>query len=228
MLKFEINKEDHEELDENLRDFYEPHGEGFRLKVDGIDPADELKEALRKEREERAAAKQRLQEYEKEREEAERKRLEERQEYEQLYKQESEGRSKLEQELADLRKSIADRERAEEATKVISELTRDTKRADLLKREALCYIHHTPDGIKINGPDGEAWDASRLSEYLKENYPFLVDGSQASGGGASGAANNGGAVGKKFDQMTGAELSQLRRDNPAEYDRLKSQFYGDN
>lgn len=226
MLKFEIGKEDHEALDENLRDFYEPHGEGYRLKVEGIDPADEIKEALRKEREERAEAKRKLQEFEKEREEAERKRLEEKQEFEQLYKQESEDKTKLHQELDELKRSIANKERESEAVKLVSELTRDTKRADLLKREALCYIHHTPEGIKINGPDGEAWDASKLSEYLKENYPFLADGSKASGGGASGAGNNGGAVTKRFDQMTGAELSELRKKDPGAYERIRDEYHG--
>ena len=56
-LKFEV--ESLEGIDESIAGLYEQYGDKFRLKVEGIDPADELKEALRKEREERKAAKER-------------------------------------------------------------------------------------------------------------------------------------------------------------------------
>ena len=86
------------------------------------------------------------------------------------------------------------------------------------------FIAHTPEGVKINGPDGEAWDSKRLGQYLSEQYPFLVDGSKASGGGAPGS-NGGGAVTKKFDQMSGAELSVLRKEKPDEYTRLRDEYH---
>ncbi len=224
-LKFEITAEAFESLEENQQALYEKRGDGYRLQVEGIDPADELKEALRKEREERAEAKRKLQEYETESEKRERERLEKNQEWEALTKTEKERADKLERELGDMRDTIANEKRNASALSVVSELTRDTARARLLQKEAMQFITHTSDGIKINGPDGDAWDAKKLSEYLKEQYPFLVDGSGASGGGATGGHKSGGAV-KKFNEYTGAELSEIRNTDPATYDRLKTEYHG--
>jgi len=196
-LQFEVDSL--EGLDESLQALYTEHEGKYRLAVDGIDPADELKEALRKEREERAAAKKRLQEYETEAERRERDRLEKQQEWEQLSKTERERAEKLERELSETREAIAKEKVGATAQSVVSQLTRDVARAELLKKEAVNYITHTPEGIKINGPDGDAWDANKLSEHLSEKYPFLADGSQATGGGATGSKGSGAAKTGKVD-----------------------------
>ncbi|WP_040263682.1 hypothetical protein [Pseudomonas massiliensis] len=47
----------------------------------------------------------------------------------------------------------------------------------------------------------------------------LIAASKATGGGASGG--KGGGAAKKFSEMTGMERVELRRNNPAEYERLK-------
>lgn len=224
-LKYKITKDEFDALDEGQQALYTESGEGYQLQVEGIDDAAELKEALRKEREERAAAKKRLQEFETEAEKRERERLEKNQEWEQLTKTERERAEKLERELSEMKDTIANEKRNASAQQVVSELTRDTARARLLQKEAMQFITHTPEGVKINGPDGDAWDSQKLSDYLKEAYPFLVDGSGATGGGATGGKKNGGAV-KKFNEYTGAELSEIRKTDPAQYDRLKSDFYG--
>ncbi len=218
MLKFEI--ESLEGLDESVKGLYEQKGDKFRLKVEGIDPADELKEALRKERDERKAAKDRLAEMERMQTEAEQKRLEESQQFESLYKNTKTELEKKAGELEEFKRKIADKERSELATQLASALTRDTARAELLKKEALTYIQHTTDGVVISGPDG-TMTAEQLGKFLAERYPFLVDGNQASGGAAPGSTSSGGAV-KKFHEYTGAELSEIRKADPALYERLKA------
>lgn len=223
-LKFEIDSL--EAVEDGVRALYKQHANGkYRLEVEGIDPADELKEALRKEREERAAAKAKLTEFEQQQAETERKRLEESQQFERLYKAEQEAKTTTAKELAELKQKIADKERRENATSVVNTLTRDTARAELLNDKALQFIHHTPEGIKINGPDGQAWNQDQLKAHLAERYPFLVDGNQASGGGAAGG-HGGGAVTKKFNEMSGGELADLRQKNPAEYERLRKAYHG--
>lgn len=219
-LQFEV--ESLEGLDDGVKALYKEHGGKFRLEVAGIDPADELKEALRKERDERKAAKDRLAEIEKANAEAEQKRLEEAQQFESLYKNTKGELEKKAQELDEFRRKIADKERSELATQLTSALTRDTARAELLKKEALSYIQHTADGVVISGPDG-TMTAEQLGKHLAERYPFLVDGSQASGGAAPGSSTNGGAV-KKFDQYTGAELSAIRKSDPQQYERLLAEY----
>lgn len=220
-LKFEISAEAFEALEDSQKSLYGKHGENYRLDVEGIDPADELKEALRKEREDRAEAKRKLQEYETEAEKRERSRLEQQQEWEQLSKADREKADRLSAELQEMRDSVANEKRNAAAQSVVSELTRDTARERLLKKEAMQFITHTPEGVKINGPDGDAWDSKKLAEYLRESYPFLVDGSGASGGGASGGGKGGGAV-KNWNELTGMERVALRRTDPAEHARLKA------
>jgi hypothetical protein len=224
-LKFEISAEAFDALEESQKGLYDKHGDGYRLQVEGIDPADELKEALRKEREEKAESKRKLKEYESDAEKRERERLEKQQEWEQLSKTDKERADRLEREIGEMRDTIANEKRTNAAASVVNELTRDTARARLLQKEAMPFITHTPDGIKINGPDGDAWDAKKLSDYLSQSYPFLVDGNQSSGGGATGG-KGGGAVNKKFVEMNGAELSALRKEDPQAYERLRKDYHG--
>ena len=74
----------------------------------------------------------------------------------------------------------------------------------------------------ISGPDG-TMTAEQLGKHLTERYPFLVDGNQSSGGGATGSNSSGGAV-KKFEELTGAELLAIRQKDPAQYDRLNADY----
>lgn len=217
MLKFEISSL--EGLDDGIKGLYERVGDAYRLRVEGIDPADELKEALRKERDERKAAKDKLAEFERQQLETEAKRLEETQQFEALYKNTKAELEKRAAELDDFKRKIADKERAELANQLSGALTRDTARAELLKKEALAYIQHTPDGVVISGPDG-TMNTEQLGKLLAERYPFLVDGNQSSGGGAAGGSYGGGAA-KKFHEYTGAELVDIRKKDPAMYERLK-------
>ncbi|MEG3078487.1 hypothetical protein R3F64_01285 [Halomonas sp. 5021] len=217
-LKFEITKEEFEALDEAQQALYAAKGDGYQLEVEGIDDGAELKEALRKEREERAEAKRKLKEFESDAERKERERLEKQQEWEQLAKSERERAEKTDKELAELRDKVANSARDSEAATICAglidkEATGGVQRYNLLTKEAKQFISHTPEGIKINGPDGEAWSAKQLGEHLSQQYPFLVDGSKASGGGAPGSSG-GGAVTKKLSDMNDAERLKFKQDDP--------------
>jgi len=221
MLKFEIDSL--EGVEEAHKALYKEHNGKYRLAVEGIDPADELKEALRKERDERKAAKEKLTDYERQAGEAEAKRMEEKQEFETLYKNTKSALDKRETEFQEFQRKLADKERGELAATLANGLTRDTARAALLKKEAMQFIQHTADGVIISGPDG-TMSQDQLSKFLTDSYPFLVDGIQSSGGGASGSKSNGGAV-KKFHEYTGAELSAINKTDPAQYDRLRAAHF---
>lgn len=66
-------------------------------------------------------------------------------------------------------------------------------------------------------------DRDKILTHIKDNYPFLVDGSGATGGQAPGNKSSGGAT-KKFNEYSGAELKELRASDPALYERLKTEF----
>lgn len=78
--------------------------------------------------------------------------------------------------------------------------------------------------VRVMGDDGKP--TAKSIEELKTEFqnnekfaPFVV-GSRASGSGGHGGTGNGPT--KKFSEMNGAELKELREKDPAGYDRLKS------
>lgn len=65
------------------------------------------------------------------------------------------------------------------------------------------------------------------SEVIKNpRYARLIKDTPATtGGGNAQGSGSGGASGKKFNELSGAELSAIRKENPAEYERLRKEFY---
>ena len=76
--------------------------------------------------------------------------------------------------------------------------------------------------IKVSGDN--VTNMQELERAIKESgrYDAYLAGSGATGGGSTGS-NNATGVGKKFNEMTGAELSALRKRDPDAYDRLKNE-----
>lgn len=73
-------------------------------------------------------------------------------------------------------------------------------------------------------------DKKAFMEELKNDPIFkpLVKASVPTNGGgnANGSTGGGAQDDRKFNEYSGAELTELRRRDPAKYDRLKSSFYG--
>ena len=79
--------------------------------------------------------------------------------------------------------------------------------------------------FKVTGDKvASAEDLKRLVTSSDE-YSYLLASSGATGGGATGGKPSGAGM-KKFNEYTGAELSQLRQANPIEYERLRREFHG--
>lgn len=56
-------------------------------------------------------------------------------------------------------------------------------------------------------------------------FEHLIEKKQATkGAGGANGYGNAGTVQKKFNEMTGGELAALRKQNPAEYERLKAEY----
>lgn len=234
MLKFEISTL--EGVDEALHALYEKRGDKYRLKVEGIDPADELKEALRKEREERKAAKERADTFE----EAARKAADEAArkngDVEALDKSWQEKLSKREQELLDEREGLAAQVReltvGRTANEIAAELAVSGSAKALLPHIQQRLSMDIRDGrpavvvLDANGKPSAATLDELKAEFASDPaFAPLIVGSKASGSGAAGAKPGGGAV-KRFNEYTGAELAAIRKSDPAKYERLKSDFYG--
>ena len=81
--------------------------------------------------------------------------------------------------------------------------------------------------MKVLDKDGNL-TVSSLADLKTEilasgEVSHLVKGNQSSGGNALGGGNNS-AGGKKFNELTGSELKDIRASNPQEYDRLLKEF----
>jgi len=172
-----------------------------------------------------AKDKERLQELESQQKQIEEDRQREKGEFKELYEK-TKAELDAEKEAArKFRQTIQQKDLEGSAGSIASSLaSKDAKRAELLKKEIMQYANYTDEGIKYE-IGGVEIDEEKLRQKIVEDYPFLVDGSNASGGGAQGGSRNGQA-GKKFNEMTGAELKAIKDEDPAAYDRLKREYYG--
>jgi hypothetical protein len=150
-------------------------------------------------------------------------RAKEKGEFKELYEREQKAKAELAEKYEGFEKRIQAKEIESASSMIAAELTRDTKRAELLRKEISYFARYTEDGVKFE-MGGVEVDRVKVLAHIKENYPFLVDASGADGGGATGG-KRGGAV-KKFNEYNGAELKAIKDSDPAEYERLRTEFYG--
>ena len=175
---------------------------------------------------EKKSAAQKAKELEEQQKAQEEERLKEKEQFRELYEREQSSKKELQEKFEEFQNRIKQQEINNTSLKLASELTRDTARGELLQEKASQYAKYNEDGSVIFELGGVQVDQEKILTHLKEKYPFLVDGSGASGGGATGSDNGGAVTSKSFSEMTGAELSQLRAENPTEYQRLRSEYYG--
>lgn len=229
MLKFEIDSL--EGLDESLHGFYEQHGDKYRLKVEGIDPADELKEALRKEREERKAAKERAEELERNAQLAAEEAARRDGDVNALQKSWEEKHTKAltekDQTLTALQAQVHALTVGATAARLAGELAVQGSSAVLQRLIEPRLSMDMRDGKPVVVVlDNEGRPTALTPDELKNEIISdaalapLVAGSKATGGGAAGS--KGGGAAKTWDQLSGMERVELRRTNPAEHARLKA------
>ena len=181
MLKFEVENLD--SVDEGLRDLYEENNGVFRLKVEGIDPADELKNALKKERESSKEAAAKLKELEAMKAETERQVLEEQGKYKELSERERKEKLETQSRLEELTRKIADGKRNAMVRDLASSMTSDATEQKIISRFALDYV-------KIEGD--EATFSKDIKEIESELSQFVFN--KSSGSNDGGNNKNGGAT----------------------------------
>jgi len=174
---------------------------------------------------EKKSASQRAKELEEEQKRQEEDRMAEKQQFKELYEREQKSKQELQEQYEEFQNRIRQQEIGNEALKLSSELTRDSARGELLQEKAMQYAKYSEYGVTFE-LGGVPVDKDKILSHLREKYPFLVDGSGATGGGAAGSNNGGAVVTKSFSEMSGAELSELRAESPQEYQRLRDEFYG--
>lgn len=176
---------------EEVQALLEKETSGLKAKVDEL--LGESKSAKQKARELEEA--QRL---------AEEARAKEKGEFKELWEREQKAKAEIAEKYDSLIKRIQQKEVESAALSIASELTRDTKRAELLRKEISQFARYTDDGVKFE-MGGVEVDRAKVMAHITDNYPFLVDGSGATGGGATGANKGGGAAILNRSKMTAEE-----------------------
>ena len=179
MLKFELENLDG--LDDSLKDFYTEHDGKYRLKVDGIDPADELKSALKKERESNKEAKTKLAELEKLRDEAENKAMEEQGKYKELSEKERKEKLEAQKRFDELQTKIAKGQRDLMVRDLATSMTTDPVEIEAITRFAVDYVEIEGEEVKFSKDEDSIKE--ELSRFVRSKASGTNDGGNRGGGG---------------------------------------------
>jgi ribosomal protein L20 len=180
----------------------EQHEEQAETKTYTAAEVEELTKGLRTKVDELLGEKktvaQRAKELEEAQAAAEQERLKEKEEFKTLWEREQQAKKELQEKYETFSKQVQQKEVELASSSIAAELTRDTKRAELLKEQIGKYARYTDEGVKFE-MGGVEVDRSKVIEHLTESYGFLIDGSQATGGGATGSKGSGAAKTGKVD-----------------------------
>lgn len=130
----------------------------------------------------------------------------------------------------EFKKQIATDKADKTALKIASDVAIDEYARDLIYRFIRGQVEHKEGKDVFLSESGSATnlDYSAFKSEVEKNprYARLIKSqTAATGGGNANGSNGGSASSRKFNEMTGAELSELRKSNQSEYDRLKTEFY---
>ena len=183
---------------------------------------DVLKRSLEYAKKERNEAKAELARMKAELKEQEEKKQKEKGEFKTLYEKAVADLEALRKEKADFENMIKQREAKNHASSLAMKGTTDARRKSLLEEQIMRYISATDEGF-VYKMDGIEINESTLLDHLKGEYPFLFDGTKASGSGASGGSG-GAAMSKKWEEMTTDEMLKLKKSNYEQFTKLKEDY----
>ncbi len=95
---------------------------------------------------------------------------------------------------------------------------------DLIKARFVFDYDNENGAVNVTGDGVNSIEDLQKSVKESGRYDAYIAGSSASGGGSTGQGSTGVATGKKFEEYSGAELAAIRKENPAEYERLLSVY----
>lgn len=196
-IQFSLDAESHEALDESQKGLYTLQGDNtFQLNVEGVPTQDVsgLKRKIDELLTEKKSVQQRATEAEEIAKLEAAEKLKKANDFEQLYNSSELEREKASGELATLKANLQKQQVASQAGDVASKLTKDTARAKLLTEQIASRLSLVDGEIRVLDANGNLTVSTveELTTSIKTEYPFLVDGSQAAGGGATGGSSGAG------------------------------------
>lgn len=224
-LKYQLTAEEYAQLDEAKQALYAQQGDVYVCQIEGLPQPEDVSGLKRKNEEllaEKRASDERRRAAEEEARRKEEERLAAEGNFKQLYESSQTKTAEWEQRYSQLEQSIHQRDISLAATRIATAIA-DGDNADILKEFIAKRLKVAEGQVRVTDDSGNL-TVSALADLQREfetspRYASLVRGSQAGGGGA--APKSGDRVTKSFGELRGMERVQLRKDNPAEYERLK-------
>ena len=195
-IQYKVSAESFDTLDDSVKGLYSQGEDGYTLNVDGVPKEDVT--GLKRKIDELLTEKKTVQQKALEAEELARQetaeKLRKANDFEQLYNSSEAERQKAADELATLKANLQQQQVEGQASKVAASLTKDTARANLLSQQISSRLSLVDGEVRVLDTNGNLTVSSveELTQSIKAEYPFLVDGSQAAGGGATGGSSGAG------------------------------------
>jgi len=133
--------------------------------------------------------------------------------YKQLFESQKEESNALRAKIEEMNGNIVRQKINSEAFKVASTLTKDAKKAQLLQEKISQRLTLVDDELRVTDASGQLTvsNLGELAEAVKSEYSFLVDGSQANGGGAARAQGGASARQTEISRSEFEGLSHAQR-----------------
>lgn len=134
--------------------------------------------------------------------------LKEDNDYKQLFEAQKNETDALRKTIEQMNQQAVQQRVQGEAAKIAGTLTKDLEKAKLLQKEISGRLTLVDNEVRVTDEAGQLTVSSLndLTATIRDNYPFLVDGSQAQGGGAVRAI---GGADSRLQQMSRAEFEEL-------------------
>lgn len=145
--------------------------------------------------------------------------------YQQLFESQKSEADSLRRKIEEMNQSIVKQKIQAESGKIAASLTKDTQRASLLQQQISQRLSVVDDELRVvdNGQLTVS-TIEDLTNTIKQQYPFLVDGSQAVGG---GAARSEGRAEERSKEISRADFEGMSQAQRAEFFQSGGQLFDD-
>jgi chromosome segregation ATPase len=135
--------------------------------------------------------------------------------YKQLFESQKQESDNLKSKLTEFQENIKRQKVQSEASKLASSLTKDVSKAKILEQQFSQRLQIVDGELRIVDDRGQltVQTLNDLTQSVKESYPFLIDGSQATGGSATRSQSR---ADVSMKEITRSDFDALNQ-----YDRAK-------
>lgn len=145
--------------------------------------------------------------------------------FEQLYQSQKQEADSLRAKIEEMNQLAVRQTVQTQASRVAGSLTKDVNKAKLLEEKISQRLTLMDGEVRVTDANGQLTVSTidDLVSSIKTEFPFLVDGIQASGGGAARSQGGAGATGKEisraeFDGMKQADRAKFLKDGGKIFD----------